>query len=126
MRNLPVRRAATLAGLAAAIGIAACDMRTTAPQLGGIGGTTATNTGTTLTISPSQVSLSVGTTAQLSTNAGSSQTGQLQWFTSNSNVATVSGTGLVTAFAAGTATITARLLSDTAHVASATVLVTSP
>src|SRR6266513_1168724 len=66
----------------------------------------------TITISPATVSLLVGVTAQLSAttkdSAGNVLTGRtVTWASSNTAVATVSGAGLVTGKAAGSATITA-------------------
>src|SRR6185437_10839795 len=63
-------------------------------------------------IAPSSVSLTQGATAQLSTTvkdtSGNVLTGMIvTWSSSNTNVATVSSSGLVTALAAGNATITA-------------------
>ncbi|HYL54097.1 MAG TPA: Ig-like domain-containing protein, partial [Gemmatimonadales bacterium] len=66
----------------------------------------------TVTISPASVNLQTGQTSQLTatlTDAnGNVLTGRtVTWSSDNGNVATVSGTGLVTAGSAGTATITA-------------------
>jgi hypothetical protein len=77
-----------------------------------------------LTVLPSSVTIGVGSSAQLSTNA--SDANQLQWFSSNTSVATVSSTGLVTGFSPGTALISVRFASDTANVSTATVVVASP
>ena len=49
---------------------------------------------------------------------------QLQWLSSNNNVATVSATGLVTARTVGTATITVRFAADTTNAASSNISVT--
>src|SRR5690348_2114584 len=75
-------------------------------------------------IAPSSVSLTQGATAQLSTTvkdtSGNVLTGMIvTWSSSNTNVATVSSSGLVTALAAGNATITATAdgVSGTASVA---------
>src|SRR6185437_8789470 len=75
-------------------------------------------------IAPSSVSLTQGATAQLSTTvkdtSGNVLTGMIvTWSSSNTNVATVSSSGLVTALAAGNATITATAggVSATASVA---------
>jgi len=66
----------------------------------------------TVTVSPASVNLQIGQTSQLTatlTDAnGNVLTGRtVTWSSDNGNVATVSGTGLVTAGSAGTATITA-------------------
>jgi uncharacterized protein YjdB len=107
--------------------LVACGTRSTEPSIAGLanGGTTAASS-SSLTISPNQVTIRVGTTSQRSTKSGASQQGPQPWSSSNTTVATVSGTGLVTAFQPGASTITARLRSDTTQNATATVLVTSP
>jgi uncharacterized protein YjdB len=120
MRTHPV----LLLTIAALTAMAACETRSTEPTVAGIGGRTVSNV-SAMTISPSQVTVAVGSTVQLAANAGSGQLGQIQWASSNTSIATVSATGLVTAFAPGTATISARLLSDTTQQATASVLVTS-
>jgi len=106
--------------IAATVG---CETRDDA-SIAGIGGVTSRTDSSALTISPSSVAIAVGTTAQLSTNAGSTQA--ISWASSNTNVASVSGTGLVSAFAPGATTITARIIGDTTQVATASVSVTSP
>jgi hypothetical protein len=60
-------------------------------------------TGRSVTVSPSSASIAVGKTVQLTASTRSAK-----WSSSNSNVARVSATGLVTGAAAGSATITAR------------------
>jgi hypothetical protein len=55
-----------------------------------------------MNITPSSASVTVGATVQLSASAGS------KWSSSNSSIATVSGSGLVKGVAAGSATITAK------------------
>jgi uncharacterized protein YjdB len=65
-----------------------------------------------VTVSPATVSVTVGQTAQLAATpkdaSGNSLTGRLvAWASGNTAAATVSSSGLVTAVAAGTATITA-------------------
>jgi uncharacterized protein YjdB len=93
----------------------------TVAGLGGTGGTG--NTGNTaLTLLPTDVQITVGSTTQLSTNAGTSSS--LQWTSSNTSVATVSSTGLVTGFSVGTATITVRFAADTTNVATSNISVT--
>jgi uncharacterized protein YjdB len=102
--------------------LAGCDSRSTDPTVAAIAGPGVLSASAALTISPSEVTITVGSTTQLSTNAGA-QSSQLQWFSSNSAIATVTNTGLVTAFSPGTATITARFTSDTNKSASASVIV---
>ncbi len=68
----------------------------------------------TVLVSPSSLSVRVGGTTALtvvaSNAAGQSVTGQpIQWSTSDPAIATVSGTGVVTGVAPGTATITASV-----------------
>jgi hypothetical protein len=110
----------------AAAALAACETRTTDPIVAAVGGQPQTLSSPVLTLAPSQITMRVGSTAQLSTNAGSSEQGQLQWASSNTAVAMVSGSGLVTSFLAGTTTVTVRRLSDTTHTASAIIIVTAP
>ncbi|CAN5152946.1 hypothetical protein BH23GEM2_BH23GEM2_11720 [soil metagenome] len=81
-----------------------------------------------VTVSPSSVSLETGSTKQFSVKlydaSGTELTGRtVTWTTSESLVATVSSTGLVTAIAAGSATITAKSEDATA---TASVTVTAP
>lgn len=55
-----------------------------------------------MNITPNPASVKVGATVQLSSSPGS------KWTSSNANVATVSGSGLVKGLSAGSATITAK------------------
>lgn len=90
----------------------------------GPGGNTSTEL-TGLTMSQTSVSLTVGQTKTLSVTAtpvGASNA--VNWSTSNSNVASVSSNGLVTAKAEGTATITATSTTNSNIKATATVTVT--
>jgi uncharacterized protein YjdB len=115
----------TLSAITIGIAVAAlagCDSRSTDPTVAAIAGPGVLSASAALTISPSEVTITVGSTTQLSTNAGA-QSSQLQWFSSNSANATVTNTGLVTAFSPGTATLTARFTSDTNKSASASVIV---
>ncbi len=94
-------------------------------MIAGVGGpgTGAGGNGTTsLTVLPTGAQITVGSTIQLSTNAGNSSA--LQWSSSNNTVATVSGTGLVTGISVGTTAITVRLTTDTANVATSNISVT--
>lgn len=123
-------RMQSIFALASVVAIAACDA--TSPQLAsllGPGGTSGgTNNGNTqpLVISPNLVQLAVGTTFQLSTNASTSQQSQLQWSSLQPAIATVSQSGLVSAVGAGVTTVVARFTFDTANVATATVIATTP
>lgn len=77
-----------------------------------------------VTVSPSDASLEVGATQQLSAtprDAGGSVCGSVNWSSSNTAVATCSGSGLVTGVAPGTATISATAGSQSGT-ASITVL----
>ena len=108
------------AGMLAACGEAA------SPIVAGLGSSTNTAAnGSSLAISPNQVQLRVGGTAQLSTNAPMNLQNQVQWASDPTTIASISPSGLVTALAAGTATVSARYSSDTAQFATATVVVTS-
>lgn len=64
-----------------------------------------------VTVSPSLVSLGIGTTLQLTATlldaSGMTVSRRVSWTTSNTAIATVSATGLVTTIGGGTATITA-------------------
>ncbi len=113
----------------AAVSLAACD--TTTQRLAGIGAGGTTQGGNTnnggvapLSISPNRVQLIVGGTVQLTTNAPFSLANQVSWSSLQSTIALVSPSGLVTAVAPGTATVTARYAFDTTRVAAATIIVT--
>ena len=94
------------------------------PTIAGLGGGNTTK-GSSLAISPNQVQLLVHATAQLTTNAPANLQSQVQWSSQPTTIASISPSGLVTALAPGTATVTARYASDTTNVATATVVVTS-
>jgi len=123
-----MRNSLIVVSVAAAL-LAACD-QAISPTVAGLGGNTGTSPGnvsnnaTPIAITPSSAQLRVGGTFQFSTNAPASLQSQVQWGSLGSTVATVSPSGLVTAVAVGTATITARYAFDTTHVATATVVVT--
>ena len=90
--------------------------------------TTSTTPVASVTVSPASASLTVGATQQLAAvlkdAVGNTLTGRtITWASSNTAVATVSGSGLVTAVAAGSATITAT--SETKS-GTATFTVTAP
>ncbi|MCH5157229.1 MAG: endonuclease [Clostridiales bacterium] len=77
-----------------------------------------------LSISPATLELSVGGTGQLNVTAQpSGADGRVTWTSSDTSVATVSQTGLVTAVATGTATITATSVDNPDISASMTVTV---
>jgi hypothetical protein len=107
--------------LGAAALLAACDQSGTS-ILAGLGVTAAGNA--PLVITPNQLTLNVGGTAQLSTNAPLSLQNQVQWSSLESTIVTISPSGSIDAVGPGTATITARYATDTTNVASATVTVT--
>lgn len=114
------KHVALLAGLAFA-GLVACDS-TGLGTIAGVNNNSGGTNSTPLTVLPTDVQISVGTSVQLSTNAGISN--QLQWFSSDNNVATVSSTGLVTGRGVGTTTISVRISGDTTNVATSNVSVT--
>ncbi len=75
----------------------------------------------TLTISGAPITaVAVGAKVQLTANEAAT------WASSAANVATVDGTGLVTAVAAGTASITATATADVNRKATVTITVTAP
>ena len=120
MRKQRILALGVVLGLAVS-GLSACDDRGSG-NLAGVGGT-GNNTGSApITLLPTDVQMAVNTTALLSTNAGISS--QLQWISSNNNVATVSSTGLVTARSVGTAVITVRFAADTTNAATSNISVT--
>ena len=78
-----------------------------------------------LSVSPTSKTLNIGETIQLTgTKNPTSASEGTQWTSSNTGVATVSGSGLVTAKSAGTATITFKNSSSTKS-ASCTIKVVS-
>jgi uncharacterized protein YjdB len=102
--------------------LSACD-QALLPTVAGIAGSTA-GTGavrdtTALVVSPGHVQIAVGASAQLGVNAPSGAA--VQWASSETSIAVVSATGLVTGLRPGTAVITAQLVTDPTRVAAATV-----
>jgi hypothetical protein len=122
----PDRARRTVRLLVAALlfsGVAACESRTDPPlalQLVQPGDSTAG-----LSLLPASVDMRVGGNAQLSLSAPSTLL-PASFSTSAPAVATVSGTGLVTAVTVGTALITASSTRDPTRQASATVRVLGP
>ena len=115
----------TSVGLVRAVGAGTATIVATAGQAsGGAAVTVSAPQPTTVSITPSEVGLAVGESAQLAAEVRD-QNGQVMtgvtvtWISSNTTAATVTSAGLVRAAAAGTATITA-----TAGQASGTVEVT--
>ena len=98
--------------------VAACD-QATSPQLLPFGGRVTGGTPTQLQIFPNAVQLTVGQSADLQTNAPLSLIHQVQWLSSNPNIAAVSASGRVTGMFPGVATITARFAFDTTRSATA-------
>lgn len=82
---------------------------------------------TGITVSPSSLSLNVGATSTLTATVSPSNATNksYSWSSNNTGVATVNSSGLVTAKANGTATITATT-ADGAKTSSCTVVVTTP
>ncbi len=122
---------ATVSGTGLVTGVAAGSATITATSEGQSG--TATVTVTTVpvasvTVSPATASIQVGQTVQLTATprdaSGNPLSGRaIAWASSAPGVATVSGTGLVTGVAAGSATITA---TSEGQSGTATVTVTAP
>ena len=77
---------------------------------GGGGGTTKVNS---VTVAPASASIQPGGTVQLTATSKPAASATFTWSTSNQSVATVSGTGLVTGVAAGTATVSATASGKT-------------
>jgi uncharacterized protein YjdB len=106
--------------------LVACDTDRT-PTIAGIGGGTTSAAATTeITISPSTAQIVLGGTVQLTTNVPAPLPAQVEWLSLNPTVATVSQSGLVTGGGLGSATIRARLVSDTTKTAAAVVVVVAP
>jgi uncharacterized protein YjdB len=105
--------------------VAACD-RSTSPTVAAVGGDLNTTGLTTITITPGTATMTVGSTLQLATNEPTALQSQVQWTSSDSRVAVTSPSGFISALATGSTTISARLSSDTTHVAVATINVISP
>ena len=79
-----------------------------------------------MSVSPTSKTLNIGETVQLTGTKNPSTTSEgTQWTSSNTSVATVSNSGLVTAKSAGTATITFKNSSSTKS-ASCTITVKTP
>jgi len=112
-----------LLALVAALAAGACDEDLTPTVASLSDGTSGT---TRLAISPNQATMNLGAILQLSTNAPLSQRTLIQWASSNTTVTTISPDGLVHAVGLGTSTILARYSSDSANVATATIIVVSP
>jgi uncharacterized protein YjdB len=105
---------------ATALLVTACDGSPN-PLIAGIGGATA---GGSIAVSPNQATVTTGGTIQLSTNVAAADANSIEWSSSASTIAAVSPSGLVTGIAAGSATIVARLATDTTQSGSATITVT--
>jgi len=107
--------------LAAVVLGVACDTATS-PDIASISLGNGNITG--FAISPSRVRILVGDNVQLSTNMPREQFNlNVAWGSTDPAIAFVSPTGFVTGGQIGTATIFARLLTDTTQVATATVQV---
>lgn len=83
---------------------------------------------TGISVSPTTVSLEQGATKQLTVTVTPENAGNkaVTWSSSNSNIASVSSSGLVTAKAAGSATITVKATDESNKSATCTVTVESP
>ena len=127
MRSPYVTRFATATATAialAAVGLTAgCDS-SVAPAVAAIGRTSAVNGRAALIISPGTLTLAAGSTYQLNSNAPTALQNQLQWSSLEPTVASVSPSGSVIGWTAGSATITVRYSDDTVNVGTATITVT--
>jgi hypothetical protein len=103
--------------------LAACDS-TSSGVIAGLGGSAADSLGRQqLVVSPSKLSLTVGSSFQLSTNAPTTLQSSLQWSVVNQTVATVSPDGAVLGATAGTTSIIVRYADDTTNVGTMTLSV---
>jgi len=115
----------TLVGLLTVAGLTACGDKITVPPQTTIPVSTVVRE---VTVSPQNVSIPVGATAQLSAsvNADAGVTDRtVTWTTSSATIATVDANGLVTGKAAGVATITAASKADPNVKAGSAVTVTA-
>ena len=80
----------------------------------------------TVSMSPTTATMNVQTTRQLSATVKNAVTGDVNWTSSNTAVATVDAKGLVTAKAPGTVTITAASVQNTAQKATCVITVVTP
>lgn len=90
--------------------------------LGCDGDSNPTDAGTFFEVSPFFSGVLEGTTLQLSANMGG-QSVPVTWSSSNTAVATVSATGLVSGLVAGRASVTAALVSDPTQLSSSSITV---
>jgi hypothetical protein len=122
-------RTLSLIGFAlCALMVGACDYRAT-PRFGGLApasDTAGSITTTPLSVIPNRVQLAIGSSFQLTTDAPFGFETRVQWRSLQPSIAAVTPSGVVTALAAGTATVTARYSFDTTTVAIATVSVIGP
>ncbi len=79
--------------------------------------------GTTLSVSPTTANMSPGQTLQATATIAGTTNTSIQWASSNTNIASVSPTGLIRAITAGTANITVTSLADPAKVATVAVTI---
>jgi len=85
--------------------------------------TVTVNSNPTISVSPTTATLSIGGTQQLTATVANLTNKNVTWASSTTGVATVNSSGLVTAVAAGSATITATSASVTSLKATATITV---
>jgi len=121
-----MRTFSLLGALASALALAACDFRR-CPLEGTIAGETNVigSAVPTLIVSPTDLQLLIGTTAQLTTNSPALFS-QVQWRSTQPGIAAVNTTGVVSGLSFGTALIVARYSFDTLNLATVTVTVTGP
>jgi hypothetical protein len=106
-----------------ALVVAACDDRPL-PRIGLVEPVDSTGSTTgTLTIIPNRVDMIVGGAFQFRTNAPIQVQNDIQWISSQPEVASTSPSGLVRALRVGTTTIIARYSFDTTTFGSAVVVV---
>jgi Bacterial Ig-like domain (group 2) len=113
---------------AAAAFTTACetDLTPTIVHIGSTGALAAFPAGAPLIITPNFVTIAVGQSIQLFTNAPDTLRSQLQWFSQIPTIASVNQSGIVTGGTPGTTIITVRFSSDTVNSAAATVQVIGP
>jgi hypothetical protein len=79
-----------------------------------------------LIVSPTEIQMTVGAEAQISTNAPDSLLSQLIWTSRNPTIVAVSQTGQVRALATGSASVVVQYSFEPLNSASATIVVNSP
>jgi hypothetical protein len=123
VQKIHMRMHPLMALAAAGATLVACD-QATPPLVASLGGVSFIGaTPISFILSPNTATLFVGQSLQLFVNLPDTLRGQLRWSSLQPQIAVVTQDGLVTAVAAGQATILARLAFDTNRVAPATIVV---